>query len=312
MEIEERSLQAAATFTQSSLLNLDSFFSAMNIHSEVCLLDYGGGCEIPQSKLKECWKVAEKLMKELCQLLEDTLKDADGKAQKERLERLQQQQHGNLVGNTSLPSPNETPYFQQTYKTAEMNVELNVSSDQIVQAQTKAEEVYRRQALDYSQGHIASKVREDNPTGNRSSAQQNAASLLEAMLKSAYQEESKTNKDDGDNSLPIEQHKTNKVDFSSTDAIKAGLNNEKSISCDGDLIKKMDLDDDEEEEEAPVVFQSEFQSVIPDLSQQKKEDTKRRNEKKPILTDTPDDDLVDLSMAIKKKKKKSKSKSKKK
>lgn len=271
----------------------------MNIHSEVCLLDYGGGCEIPPSELKECWKVAETSMKELCQLLEEALEEADEKAQQDRLERLQQQLHGDVVITPTLSETRSTPYFEQTDSTTEMNVEIDVSSDQITQAHTKAEEAYRRQALDYSQGHIASKVREDDFGDNRSSAQQEAASLLAAMLKSASQMKVPTNAMEEDMAVEV-SHRGSEVELPPTKETRAGSNDEQNRAT-----QKMDLSDDDEEE-VPTVLLSEFQSA-PEIDK-KKAESKQRKEKKQASMDAPDSDIVDLSMAIKKKKKKSKKK----
>ena len=125
---------------------------AMNVHSEVCLLDYGGGCELTPSKLKECWKVAEVAIKDLCQLLETTLTQADEQAQNERLRLLQLQQQVHPSSLPPLPSPSSTqntPFLQQI---EDMDVDSNVDETQVQQAQREAEEAYRKQALDYSTG----------------------------------------------------------------------------------------------------------------------------------------------------------------
>ena len=264
----------------------------MNIHAEVCLLDYGGGCEITPTKLKECCKVAETCVKGLCQMLEQSLKEADEKAQQERLERLQQQQHNSSVGTTSLPPPPNTPYFEQSDNT-NMEIEVdNVDTDQISDSQTKAEEAWRRQALDYSQGHVASKVREDNDGKDRPSAQKKAASLLASMLKSVSQMDVSADSVEYDNQMVPEKADANgNADLSKE--TKESTANDREGTTKG--VMTMDTDDDEEE--APTVLQSEFQSV-PSSSEPKPE-------RKEIPTETED---VDLSMAIKKKKKKAKKK----
>lgn len=275
----------------------------MNMHSEVCLLDYGGGCEIPPAKLKECWKIAETSIKELCHLLEETLKEADEKAQRERLERLQQQQSGNVEVPVPLP-PANVPYFEQTHDTNEMEVQVDVNSDQIAQAQTKAEEAYRQQALDYSQGHVASKVRE-NKSDNRSSAQQKAASLLAAMLKSASQMEVAGDDAVTPPAAPSSEEKKTDMDLNmpTSTATKEELTNHDFTSNERQPVA-MDLDDDDEEE-APTILQSEFQPT-PAASSEKTEETKETET--PATTGLQEDDMVDLSMAVKKKKKKSKKK----
>ena len=77
---------------REELVQSGSLTIAMNVHSEICLLDYGGGCELTPNKLRQCWKVAETAIKNLCQLLETALIKADEQAQKERLQRLQLKQ----------------------------------------------------------------------------------------------------------------------------------------------------------------------------------------------------------------------------
>eukprot|EP00536_Pseudo-nitzschia_multiseries_P017202 jgi/Psemu1/224082/e_gw1.1425.16.1 len=58
---------------REELVQSGSLTIAMNVHSEICLLDYGGGCELTPNKLRACWKVAETAIKNLCQLLETAL-----------------------------------------------------------------------------------------------------------------------------------------------------------------------------------------------------------------------------------------------
>ena len=225
-------------------------------------------------------------------MLEQSLKEADEKAQQERLERLQQQQHNSSVGTTSLPPPPNTPYFEQSDNT-NMEIEVdNVDTDQISDSQTKAEEAWRRQALDYSQGHVASKVREDNDGKDRPSAQKKAASLLASMLKSVSQMEVSADSVEHDNQMVTDKSDANgNTDLSKE--TKESTANDREGTTKG--VMAMDTDDDEEE--APTVLQSEFQSV-PAPSEPKPE-------RKEITTETED---VDLSMAIKKKKKKAKKK----
>ena len=74
---------------REELVQLGSLTIAMNVHSEVCLLDYGGGCELTPTKLKGCYKLAEVSVKQLCRMLESSLSEANGKANQERLVTLQ-------------------------------------------------------------------------------------------------------------------------------------------------------------------------------------------------------------------------------
>jgi exosome complex component RRP45 len=292
---------------------------AMNVHSEMCLLDYGGGCELLPSKLKECWKIAQSAVQELCQLLEVALKEADDQAQKEQLLQLQRQRYGHDFDNgASMKQPEgSTPYFQQTDENDDlMDVEPSVNTNQIQEAEAEAEEAYRAQALDYAQGHFASAVREDNPKDRKASGfQQQAGSLLAAMLKSVSEEtaaattdsSSKRQSKDQDTPADAKAMATNseKPPMIVDDAKQVPIGKEKGPdkmpSKSNPAPMSMDSDD---EEEAPTVLQSEFQPAAR---------AAKPAEQQPPAAPTPAEseaDITDLSMAIKTKKKKSKSKRK--
>lgn len=277
----------------------------MNTHSEVCLLDFGGGCEIPPSKLKDCWRVAQTSTKQLCQFLEQTLQDADEQAQKQRLEKLKQQQDRRLASSaTSLP-PN-TPYFEESKFGDEMNVEVDIDVDHIAEAEKKAEEAYRQQALDYSRGHVASRVREDN-TQEKSYPNQKGKSLLAAMLKSANQV------DKGESGENVEDSPLKSVQQTSSLAlpvVKASEHLKVTNHADPhNVVSKavaqvaMHLDDDEDEE-APAILKSEF-DTLPSLPTTEEDFPKKTA---PTPTANSIDEANDLLMAIKKKSKKRKSK----
>lgn len=280
----------------------------MNTHSEVCLLDFGGGCEIPQSKLKECWKTAQTSTKQLCQFLEQTLQEADKKAQQQRLEKLKQRQDGKFASSATSLTPN-APYFEQSKNGDEMNVEVDVDVDHIAEVERKAEEAYRQQALDYSRGHVASKVREDN-TKERSSSRQTGKSLLAAMLKSVNQV------DMAENANELEESSRQQSEEHASDVAtplgKAGkeskvTNREDSSRKIVDEKKKpvtMDLDDDEDEE-APTLLKSEFDTVPSSSTEEK---SQKESSPTPMLP--TNDEANDLSVAIKKKKKKKSKKQK--
>jgi hypothetical protein len=299
----------------SSLVN--DLTTLMKPSQEVCLLDYGGGCELTPSKLKECWKIAATSVKELCQLLEGALKEADDQAQKERLQRLQRQQHGDVEGSLPLSSSVEnTPYFQQSGDNEDfMDIEQAVDSSEIEQAQTEAEEAYRQQALDYSRGHVAQAVREDGNDDRKSSYKQQAGSLLAAMLKSASKETTAAPSPLSYQAEPMEEESlNNKVETKAPHdklqvAVAVGPSStEQSNATDNGtrdpVPTKLDSDD---EEEGPTVLRSEFESVPKaDASSEKQE----REPSKGDATEENEDDIADLSMAIKKKKKKGKSKKK--
>lgn len=269
----------------------------MNTHFEVCLLDFGGGCEISPSKLKECWKIAQASTKQLCHFLEQTLKEADEKAQQARLDSLKQQQDGMFDSLVTHPPPN-TPYFEQLKSS---NVEVGVDSDHIVEIERKAEETYRQQALDYTRGHVASKVREDRKM-EMGYSQQKGKSLLVAMLKSANQAGKRENADDRN----IQEHKSSFAHDSTAnlgEIITATTPEDSNkITDKGSDPAAPDLDDDEDEE-APTILKSEFTLLTPSS----REGTTPKFSK-PISKPETNIEAVDFSMAIKNKKKKSKNK----
>jgi exosome complex component RRP45 len=167
---------------------------AMNVHAEVCLLDYGGGCELHPDKLRECWTLAAECIQQLCKSLEVSLEEADGQALQERLTRLQQQQQQEQPNEKVVLPPSVgadnlegVPFFQSVDgKDDLMQIdEGNVDADQAanIKAQNEAEEAYRRNALDYNLGHVANKVREDDK--KEKDHRQQASSLLTAMLQFA-------------------------------------------------------------------------------------------------------------------------------
>jgi exosome complex component RRP45 len=308
---------------REELVQFGNLTIAMNVHSEVCLLDYGGGCELTPTKLKDCWKVADTSIKELCHLLEGALKEADDQAQKERLKRLQRQQHGDLGGELPLPPPvDNTPYFQQTGDSDElMDVPPTVNPDQIQKAETEAEEAYRHLALDYSRGHVATALRDDDSGDRKSAFKQQAGSLLAAMLKSVSQEIAAPTKPNPGQTQPMDQRSSSNGKAVTTtaepqatvgmehapkdkpDTSVFNMHEQPSNDKPDQVPMKMDIDDDEEE--APAILHSEFVS-LPEAPTAKKEELKK--EPTAAATEASEPDIADLSMAIKKKKKKSKKK----
>jgi len=197
-----------------------------------------------------------------------------------------------------------------------MDVDSNVDEDQVQKVQTEAEEAYRKQALDFSSGHIATAVREnDDRDGNSAGSRygKQAGSLLAAMLKSVGQ--SGSGSDTAGSLAPasaLPKMSTNdamaetKTINSKTDSRvgQAGTGKENgdvpaARSSTSNSVP-MDLDD-EDEEENPTVLHSEFESIENKTSLQS--NTNNPEETEP--------DIEDLSMAIKSKKsKKKKSKGK--
>lgn len=122
---------------------------AMNVHEEVCLLDFGGGTDLPTSELRECWKATLPIIPDLCLSLEKSLKEASDKAMEERLAKIKQSTE------TSLPPAPSVPFYEASN---DMDVDLQDVSKEV---QSAIEEAYRKQALDYNLGHITKSIRED-------------------------------------------------------------------------------------------------------------------------------------------------------
>lgn len=244
--------------------------------------------------------------KELCQQLETALEDADAAAQKEMLELLQRKNYPSFeIVDESADSQNgDTPFLQSTRPGDDaMAVDANASAGEISQAKEEAEEAYRKQALDYAQGHVASKVREDKPTRQKSSQ---GGSLLASLLKSAERIAPSERQPAGPS--PDSAHTGEEKSNGNTDDDKPSMSKRESVaetklpSTTATLPVSTALSDDDEEE-GVTMLQSEFQSL--------KETKRHSSQKEPDLEPTNDGDQVDdLAMAIKKKSKKKKSKKK--
>ena len=293
---------------------------AMNVHGEICLLDYGGGCELQLAQLRQLAHAATQvLQKQLCPLLETSLQQADEQALAERLKVLQRQQHpGAKYKLPPLPASdvdNDTTWINTTTPFRESVDELQVPVGNIEQeqeasqqAQTQAEEAYRRQALDYNLGHVASKVREDNDEKDTTAVvAKQASSLLKAMLQSVQGVEPTTvskqelssdvvamDIDREDETIPkAATSKTQQpVVSEATEAQQQRNPQPKQLAV---KPSPAGLDSDEEEEQ-PTMLQSEFQSVG------------KPAQKTATATTNNGDDIDDLASAIKKKKKSKKSK----
>jgi len=282
---------------REELVQTGSISLAMNLHSEVCLLDFGGGCELQPKQLKQCWNLAEKCILKLCQQLEDSLKEADEKAQHERLHRLQKQhQHPNLPPLPSTPTP-KVPFWHEGIAT-EIDTESSFAdtSQELQEAEMKVkdqeQEVYRLNALEYDQGHVAAKVKE-NDKGNKK-VKEGSSTLLAAMLKSVQKTSSSTKKLDDVKAMEVELTLDKpKVKVASTHQMEEfdQFVKSKNEKTKGVAKSVVDMDD---EEEAPTMFKSEFEVV----------------EAQPDSKKIDEDNVDDLALAIKKKKKKKSKKSK--
>jgi exosome complex component RRP45 len=296
---------------------------AMNVHCEVCLLDFGGGCELQPKQLKQCWKLAETSILQLCRMLEETLRQADEKAQQERLQRLQQQ------GDEQLPPPSVSegvPFVQDSSNYDFMDVDTStewkdVSGDvesAAAQVTNQEEESYRLKALDYALGHVAAKVKDVSSTSTKSSStndndkSKKAGSLLQAMLRSAQSAHISSSSD-----VAVDETK----DVVMTNDAKGDLRSQEAQDEFEQFAKKAGskqkqkhaasdaMDSDDDEEETTTVLESEFQSVPKPNSVRSKKMAQSNGPPKAMGNDD-DDDIDDLAMAIKSKKKKKSKKSK--
>ena len=294
---------------REELLQNGSLTVGMNVHAEVCLLDYGGGCELPPTQLEDCWKKAESCVRQLCTMLETSLDDADQQAQKDRLEKLKQQNSNSAapvrLGNGLPPLPNATsPYFEQSDNPGGdvmmMDVEEgNAADEQIKRLETEAEEAYREQALDYSQGYKANKVREDDDHMRHSSQPffNQASNLMKTLLASASSSTTTTAAAGTTETTQTSEPTTTTKGAKKADT-KASSNKKKKAkpsSATGTSSGKMDSD----EEESTQMLQSEFGTAS-----SSKPDTATKEAKTAEKDD--DSDIDDLAMAITKKKKKKK------
>jgi exosome complex component RRP45 len=287
---------------REELVQNASLTVGMNVHGEVCLLDYGGGCELPPTQMQECWKKAESCIRQLCEMLEKSLDDADQQAQTDRLQKLvlQQQQEPSME-LPPLPSTTSSPYFHQSDTPFADDMNVDDGNDNTEQIQTKAEEDYRQFALDFTQGYKANKVREDDDRMKHSSQAyfNQAGKLMKSLVQSAKSASSSTPDDkpatDAAAAPPANVHdkKQSSKEANATKPVKTAAPAKKPAP----QLTSEQLDSDEEE--TTQMLQSEFQSHPPPAPA-------AASTIMPIGDDDDDDDIDDLAMAISSKKKRKK------
>lgn len=306
---------------------------SFNKYGEICSLDFAGGCELKPTQFVMCAKLGKTICLELCNTLEESLTEADEKSVEERLKRLKATAE-NFSGSSDLSE--NVPFAEHTdYKRdAEiMEIDKNdltdIGSKQANEAAAIAaaeEESYRIQALDYSLGHVAAKVKENDSGKERGDHNRKNAgpifggSLLDAMLKSA-----------GQSSL-VNKSRSKDFNFEGNDdsKIRASTHSgaadleiaqfvERELSkCSDDRTKgKSSILMDSDDEEETTTLQSEFVTVSKVNANdtyrehQKMKEFKSVEKKKKGVKETSKDKILDadendldLMMAIKKKKKK--------
>ena len=308
---------------REELMQAGSLTVGMNVHAEVCLLDYGGGCELPPTQFRACWNKASNCVRQLCTMLEESLEAADQQSQKDRLQKLQQQQPVIVLPPTSnsaiLPPPplgmasplvlhSENPGADMEM----MDVDDNAAERR--RLETEAEEAYQRQILDYGQGHMASKVRDDKDHMQHSSQayfNHQASSLMKKLLQTAptSNDTSTTATTKNDASMDVSAD-AKEAPSAPTPSKKARQDSEAEKGSPAKASSKSNSTDkanvaaagqlDSDEEESTELLQSEFQSSAPPAAEAKP------TPKKQAMDVDDDDDIDDLAMAINKKKKKKK------
>jgi exosome complex component RRP45 len=197
---------------------------AFNKYGELCCLDFPGGCELRYSQLIQCATLAEQKAVELCKMLEEALEAAEGKAWAERMERLSKRSSASSSVVVDMLShrtrgEEEKGLFaipqldDDVAQPLEAFITTTASSSQVVHvmeeepmyvtdtttnylALVEEEEKYRLQALDYSLGHVAVKVKEqidkDGGVSSRIHGSKEAASgsslggtLIQSMIRAA-------------------------------------------------------------------------------------------------------------------------------
>jgi exosome complex component RRP45 len=267
---------------REELVQTGAISMGMNVHAEVCLLDFGGGCELKAPQLRQCWKLAEAAIVQLCHMLEALLTAADEKANLGRLHRLQQQQNGTLP-----PLPMDaTPQVPFWHEDDDGGVQvMDTESLSMTAKNTKEEEEYRLNALDFAQGHVAAKVKDVAEPRKK----EESSSLLAAMLKSVQVQ---------DNIVPAAKTSIVKKAASKIEEASASMQSNDAKEEFAQFAKKakkeVALDSDDDEEETTMMLQTEFASV------------EKPNNTAPIKMVENEDDVDDLAMAIKSKKSKSK------
>jgi exosome complex component RRP45 len=300
---------------REELVQLGSFTIATNIHSEVCLLDYGGGCELLPSQLRECWAIGETAAQELCGLMEDALQEADDQARKERLDLLQGNEHGKIDSVPNMVPPANSPYFLGIDGHNDiLDVEPEVDLGQNETARTKAEEVYRKQALDYTTGHVASTIREDVVDEEQPVVRQENRSLLAAMLKSVGRDpktvtSSDSNRVEGADNVNRPRNSEEQLPATETDGGDSLEADDSKATVTENRAHGMvatstgEDEDEDEDEEDPVVLRSEFDISLQSASAEKKDEILETS-----VVPTANQGIADLSMTIKKRKPKKKGK----
>ncbi len=308
---------------------------SFNKYGEMCSLDFAGGCELKPRQLITCANLGKKKCVELCNMIEQSLAEADEKSIEERLTRLKLASGSGGIGDVPLPAlPENVAFAERTdYDRDGDTMEIDqegledlgsLRANKAAELAAVEEESYRIQALDYSLGHVAAKVKENNSSsresGNsRSTTKQGpaiGASLMNAMLKSAGRA---VNIDNLEAKITASSH-TEAADLEIAQFVAdERAKNEKprsSVTKETGSEVNQPLVIDSDEEETTTTLHSEFRTVqAPTTTPMEEPVEKKAKIRKNDVTKTEESmtDLgtdEDLSMAIKKKSKKKAKKAK--
>lgn len=274
---------------------------ALNVHQEVCLVDFGGGAEIKPSFLRQVHEAAVQQVAILSKALTETLAQADEQAVQQRLKSLKQQSD-----NTNLPA---TAADMQQDDDDDNAIDLPPLPQGEIKSpdDLKAEEEYRKQALDYNLGHVAQPLADDRDVKKKSSSSNKgaASALLASLLQTASQ--SAPNPDDAGagekQDVEMMVSKQKKKPREPMDEVEQEEEEPRKLSkAKAELAKLANMSDDDEEE-TTMQLQSEFSrnSAAAEASPTPKAAV-------PLVAANDDDDVDDLAAAIKTKKKKKKKK----
>ena len=292
---------------------------AYNKYGEMCCLDFPGGCELRPRQLMSSAKLGKIRCVEICEMLEVALDEAEGKAQAERMERLKKT--ANVVINLAV----EDVEMMTTSNAMDID-QLPPSVDsQTDAAARKEEEEYRKIALDYSSGHFAASVKEDKYKKDPNTVKKprgETSSLFNAILRSAKSSSMPTDTSGFERklvlsdglSIPQEEEKEKVVEIIAHRVKSVDLSNENKWHQQNNVTSSSQAIAIDSDEEEIVELQTEFSSdrlptdpdrsrivsvgkidVTNDIKDQSKTKNKSAHE---------DEEITDLSQALKKKKKK--------
>lgn len=271
---------------QEEMIAAGRFTYALNVHQEICLVDFGGGAEIDPSLLREIHEAAAKQVTVLTEALQKTLLEADQQAIQLRLKSLKLQQQANIP-STAAPV--------ESSQDNDIDLPPLPSEDKVVRSpdELRAEEEYRKQALDYNIGHVAQPLAEGDGK-KKSNSNKGASALLASLLQTASQ------------SVPDDTLKDEDVEMANQqeeESSQTEVEEPKKLSKAKAELAKMAMDVSDEEEETTMQLQSEFSQ--PSTSPPKADPAPKAASSSNA---NDDDDVDDLAAAIKTKKKKKKKK----